>query len=108
MSPAIEEYVFKKMQILEKFIQDDSALCEVELAKSTKHHKAGDLFKAEANITFAGKQFYVLAEKEDIYAAIDLMRDEAERVIVSRRKRYIAKVRRGAKRIKDMFKRWQD
>lgn len=107
ISPVIEEYVFKKMNMLEKFLNaDDGTLCEVELAKNTKHHKAGDLYKAEANITFSGRQYYVVAEKDDIYSAIDEMKDEAERSIVSRRKKYIARARRGATKLKNMIKRF--
>ena len=101
----MEEYVVKKISSLEKFINaGDGVLYEVELAKSTKHHKAGDMYKAEANITYAGKQFYVVANREDIYSAIDEMRDEAERAIVSRRKKYMAIARHGSKKIKDMIK----
>lgn len=106
ISPVIEEYVFKKVSSLEKFINSkDGVLYEVELAKRTKPHKAGDLYRSELNITFDGKQFYVVSEGEDLYAAIDKMRDEAESSVVSRRKKYIAVARRGAKKVKDLIKR---
>jgi ribosomal subunit interface protein len=84
-SPAIEEFVFKKMRLLEKFIHNGDALCEVELAKKLKHRKSGDMYRAEADITFAGEQFYVAAEKDDIYSAIDEMRVKAERMIVRKK-----------------------
>ena len=93
------------MSLLEKFIPDSaSALCEVELAKITNHHKSGEIYKAEANITFTGEQFYVDVEKDDLYFAIDGMRDEAERIIISRRKKSKNAFRRGAKKIKDLIK----
>ena len=43
MTPAIEEYVTKKVSSLEKFFGEDKkeALCEVELGKTTMHHKSG-------------------------------------------------------------------
>ena len=43
ISHVIEEYVSKKISLLEKFLHsDDEALYEVELTKSTKHQNAGD------------------------------------------------------------------
>lgn len=105
VSPVVEDYVFKKLSLLEKFLNpDNGALYEVELAKITKNHKSGDIYKAEVNITCAGKQFFVSVEKDDLYAAIDEVKDEAERVIVSRRKKYMAMIRRGSKKIKDLIK----
>ena len=79
-------------------------MAEVELAKTTSHHKSGDIFKAEINITYMGRQFYVVAEKEDLYSAVDHARDEAEREIVSNRKKYLTTFRRGAGKIKNFIK----
>jgi putative sigma-54 modulation protein len=104
-SPAVEDYVSKKLSSLSKFLKgQNEVLVEVELAKTTSHHKSGDIYKAEANITYMGKQFYVVAEKEDLYAAVDQMRDEVERSIVSNRKKYITVFRRGAGKIKDLIR----
>ena len=105
MGPNVEDYVFKKMQSLEKFIKSGGEiLCEIELAKNTKHHKSVDLYKAEANISYEGKQIYVVAERDDLYASIDELRDEVERTIVSNRKRYLSVVRRGSKKFKDWLR----
>ncbi len=105
-SPAIEDYVFKKLSSLSKFLKDrDNTLVEIELAKTTGHHKSGEIFKAEANVSCEGRQFYVLAEKDDLYAAVDKMRDEVEREIVSSRKKYLTVFRHGSGRIKNLIKR---
>lgn len=106
VSPVVEEYVSKKMNSLEKFLNShDHILCEVELAKTTNHHKSGDdIYKAEVNIKSDGKQFFVAVEKDDLYAAIDEMKDEAERVIVSHKKKFITVFRRGAIKIKNAIK----
>lgn len=106
IGPEIEEYVSKKLSSLGKFLDHDGALCEVELGKTTMHHKSGEIYRAEVNISYKGKQFYVVSEKDDLYAAIDEMRDEAERVVVSRKKKYIRLFRRGASKIKNLIKRF--
>jgi ribosomal subunit interface protein len=108
-TPAIEEYVIKKILPLRKLIESEQTLlCEVEIGKSSGHHKSGDIFRAEVNIVMpGGVQVYAEAEESDLYAAIDVVRDEVERAIVSGKKKRGAMFRRGAQRIKSMLKRFQ-
>lgn len=106
LTPAIDEYVTKKISSLEKFL-DASAdlLCEVEIGKTTNHHKSGDIFKAEINIIRPGsKQVYARAEEAELYTAIDIVRDEAERVVVSQKNKSSTLFRRGSARIKNLIK----
>ena len=107
ITPAIDEYVTSKISSLEKFLnQKSEALCEIEIGRTTKHHKSGDIFRAEVNIIQPGsKQVFVVAEEADLYTAIDVVRDEAERAIVSRKNKYRTLFRRGAVRVKDILKR---
>jgi ribosome-associated translation inhibitor RaiA len=68
LTPAIDEYVSKKISSLQKFLDsknnpDSEILCMVELGRTTKHHKSGDIFRAEVNITVPGKkQIFAAAE----------------------------------------------
>lgn len=107
LTPAIDEYVSKKISSLEKFLDSSEVnLCEVEIGRTTKHHNTGDIFRAELNITSPGaKQIYVVAEEIDLYTAIDVVRDDAERAIVSKKNKYKTLFRRGASRVKDILKR---
>jgi len=106
MTPAIEDYTSKKVLSLSKFLHaGDNALCEVELGKTTNHHKSGDIFKAEINIVTPGKnQFYAMAEESDLYAAIDVVRDNIEREIISKKTKRETLFRRGAMRFKSILK----
>ena len=83
-TPAIEDYVIKKISSLEKFLdKEQQIICDVELGKTTQHHKSGDIFKTEVNILLPGNnQFYAVAEESDLYSAIDIVRDEIEREII--------------------------
>jgi len=47
----------------------------------------------------------VVAEESDLYAAIDVARDNAEEVIVSKKKKNNTLFRRGASKIKSLLKR---
>lgn len=107
ITPAIDEYVNKKISSLEKFLErkDEEVICEVEIGRTTKHN-SGDIFKAEVNIVVPGSnQIYSVAEEVDLYTAIDIVRDEAERAIVSQKSRRDTLFRRGASRIKNLIKR---
>jgi putative sigma-54 modulation protein len=107
ITPAIEEYVFKRLSSLEKFLdKEKEILCEVEIGKTTTHHKSGDIFKAEINVNEPGsKQIYASAEAGDLYSAIDIVRDDAEREILSQKNKYKTLLRRGSAQIKNLIKR---
>ncbi len=107
LTPAIEEYVTKKVSSLDKFLNSKGeTLCEVELGRTTNHHKSGEIFRAEVNIVQPGnQQVYAVAEEADLYAAIDIVRDETERAIVSRKNKYKTLWRKGAAQVKNILKR---
>lgn len=106
LTPAIHDYVTKRMSALEKFLDiKDVTLCEVEIGRTTNHHKTGDVYRAEVNIIQPGyKQIFAVTEEADLYSAIDLLRDDAERLIVSQKKKHDTLFRRGASQIKDIIK----
>ncbi len=83
-SSAIENYVQKKLETLKKFLENfnkESLMTEIELGRTTRHHQSGDIFRAEINLSVDGKLFRVESEQDDIYAAIDEVRDDLEREI---------------------------
>ncbi len=106
ITPAIDEYITKKISSLEKFLEvKEGAMCEVEIGRTTMHHKSGDIFKAEINLTQPGvKQVYVVAEEADLYTAIDVVKEEAEHAIISRKTKDTTLFRRGAVKIKNLLK----
>lgn len=110
LTPAIRDYVEKRMAHLEKFISKhgDNAQVQVEVGKTTHHHNKGDVFRAEMNVTLSGNsyQFRAEAETEDLYAAIDLAKDELERELISFKGKREAIYRRGAKTLKSLMKRF--
>ncbi len=106
LTPAIKEYVLKRVQSFEKFIPsgDESAKCEVDVGKTTHHHKQGDFFRAEINLHVAGKNLYAVSEKDDLYVAIDKVRDEIAQALTSHKDKKMTLFRKGALRVKNMLK----
>ena len=105
LTDAISEYVTKRLEKIDKLVQDDPTVkCDMELARTTAHHNKGDVFKAEIHIVGSGINVYSSIEKEDLYAAIDDVRDAVLRELTSTRKKNASKIRRGGAAIKNMMK----
>lgn len=109
LTPVIIEYTEKRLSTLSKFIKNDATVCTVELIKTSNHHKSGSIFKAEGSLSVEGQNIYAVSEKEDLYQAVDELRDELERILSSRKDKKITLYRKGAQKIKDMMKgiRWK-
>ncbi len=102
----IKDYLYKKLEHLEKFLdpQDESILCEVELGKISNHHNKGDVFITEINLHMAGKNLRAVSEMDDLFASIDLAKDEMVREIQTNKDKRISMVRRGGAKIKSILK----
>ncbi|OGJ08249.1 ribosomal subunit interface protein [Candidatus Nomurabacteria bacterium RIFCSPLOWO2_02_FULL_44_12] len=109
LTSAIHEYVIKRVTNLEKLLSSieergGRASVNFEIAKSTKHHKAGDVFHADCLINLDGEEFYASADEEDLYAAIDAVKDTLYREINKYKDRRKTLLHRGARSIKKMLK----
>jgi ribosomal subunit interface protein len=105
LTDAISEYVYKKISSVGKYLKNkDGVSTQVEVGKTTKHHKSGDVFRAEVRITGAGNDLYAVSEADDLYTAVDLVEGEVSRKIIDTKSRHIRLLRRGQRAIKDMLK----
>lgn len=103
---AIREYALEKMRTLEKFVSKDdtTAKLSLELSKTTNHHTHGAFFQAEAQIRIRGKSTTLRTTQEDLYKAIDILKDMLTRELSQHKDKELSIVRRGAHRVKAMFK----
>ena len=104
LTPAIEEYVNKKLASLDKFSGGTEINAYVEVGKITKHHKNGELYKAEFNLEIAGQKFFTESEKEDLYSAIDDAKEEIVKRIINKKDKKQTLFKRGASSVKKMMK----
>lgn len=106
LTPAIRDYLEKRLQALEKFIRakEGSSMMQVEVGKTTNHHKNGDVYKAELNLNAGGRVFNAISEKEDLFGAIDDVKEEMERQLIESKDREDTLFRRGARSVKKMLK----
>lgn len=105
LTEAIRNYTEKKISSVEKYLKNASTVAvQVEVGKTTKHHKSGEVFRAEVRMNGAGLNLYATKESEDLYAAIDLVEDEISRKIISTKGRHIRMLRQGQRAIKYISK----
>lgn len=106
ITPAIEDYLEKRLSAFDKFSHSDkdSARYDVEVGKTTNHHRSGDVFRAEINLHMDGQNFFAVSEKDDLYAAIDEVKDQIVQQITSHKDKSTTLYRRGAARIKNILK----
>jgi ribosomal subunit interface protein len=108
LTPSITDYVERKLvQPIAKFIDanDTSVMADVEVEKTTRHHHTSDEnFRAEINLRIGKLNLRAEAENQDLFAAIDEVKDEIIRELTSSRKRQFKLLKRGGQKIKDMIR----
>lgn len=105
LTEAISDYLSEKLKSLQKFIKSEmEGIARVEVGKTTNHHNKGDIFRAEINLEFGDKKFRAVVESDDLYKAIDQMKDDVVREVTRANKKRIHLLKRGHQRIKDVLK----
>ena len=101
----MKEYLEKKLMSLDKIVDfsSENVMVQAELGKTTKHHRSGDFFRAEVNLNVAGKSYRAVSEKDDLYAAIDDVKDELTREVKTDKDKHQTKLREGSQKIKSML-----
>ena len=104
------EYLDKKLvRMVNKFLikparrqggDDEPITLELEVGKTTKHHKTGPYFRAEANLSVGKTLLRAEAMGENLNKAIDLLEEELEREIKKFKERKRALMLKGARQLK--------
>ncbi|MDQ5922318.1 MAG: putative sigma-54 modulation protein [Patescibacteria group bacterium] len=109
LTEAIHDYVEKKVTNLGKLLskmeeEGSDVLVNFEVGKSTNHHKSGEFFHTDCSINIKGKKFYASSDKEDLYEAIDDVKDSLFGEISQNKDKSLTLFHKGARKIKDMIK----
>lgn len=109
LTEAIKDYVLKRVTNLGKLLSNmeergGEIKVNFEVGKSTNHHKGGLVFHADCLIKIDGKEFYGSADKEDLYEAVDSVKDSLYYEINKNKDRKQTLFKRGAASVKRMMK----
>lgn len=86
LTPSIKEYIETKIGSLDHFLtrfEDQSDIkTEIEIARTTNHHRHGDVFYAEANLHVPRKILRAEHSDADIHTAIDIIKNKLHQEII--------------------------
>ncbi len=85
ITPAISEYIEIKLGSLSRFLKKFESQSEIkifiEIARTTRHHKSGNVFYAEVNLHLPKKTLRAEHSDWDIRVAIDKAKDKLQQEI---------------------------
>lgn len=99
LTDAIKSRVESQAKTLEKLTKDFEPVAElrVEVGKSTKHHMKGPFFRAEFQLNVPGSELRAETQKEDLYHAIVVARDQVRRQLKDYKDKLKDKKERGTR-----------
>lgn len=105
ITPSIKTYLEEKLNSLDKFLPlDESISADAELAKTTKHHQKGDVFRAEVNLNVPGRLIRAVSEEWDLRIAIDAVKDNLQREIKAKKEKNISLYKKGGRLFKKILR----
>lgn len=108
ITPAIRSYIEEKIGGLQRFFNNviDG---RVEIEKNT-HHQKGYVFNVLVNLVVPNELIRATDVQENLYAAIDVVKEEIERQLLEKKGKYEAKIRQAKKsrrNLKSIFFFWR-
>ena len=106
LTPAIKEYVVTRINSLEKLVdqKDTSINTDIEVGKTSNHHKSGDIFRAEINLYIGGKNFRSESVNKDLYSSIDEAKEDLSRILNNFKDKSFYKKKRGGALLKRLLR----
>lgn len=74
LTDAIRLYAEEKFQTLTRYFNNIQKV-DIDVGMRTHHHKQGKIYYAEVNVSVPGKLVRVERDAEDLYKAVDKVRD---------------------------------
>ena len=74
LTGAIKDYAEEKIGSLVKFF-DNIQSADIDVGMNSHHHQKGKVYYAEVNLSVPGRLVRVVKEAEDLYKAIDKVKD---------------------------------
>ena len=98
LTPSLKMYIGRKMEVIARLLKrfDASGQPELwlEVARTTRHHRRGEVFRAEASLRLPGKILRVEHEDVDVRAAVDELQVKLRLEVGKYKTRKVDRVRR--------------
>ena len=81
LTSAIDSYAREKFNMLEKYYDSIQEIhCELEM--DSHKHNQGKIYTCKGHLFVPGKDFYVEKQEEDLYKAVDKVKDHLQQMLV--------------------------
>jgi ribosomal subunit interface protein len=103
LTPALNARIDKacaRLEKLSKVFDPETLYCGIEVARTTRHHAHGKVFKAEITLSIGGAKLRASEKEETIVRALKLTEEEIRRELVRYKDKRKTKARRDAARLK--------
>lgn len=103
LTDAIAAAINEKLGTLDKYLASVGTpkMLRVNVGKTSQHHNKGEVFKAEGELTIPGHYIHAEIVAEELYAAIDMLKDDLKNRIHKTVKTAIDLHRDGAREAKE-------
>ena len=110
LTPSLRAYIESKLvrpteKLVSKSDAKENLLLEIEVGRTTKHHRKGMVWWAEANLKIGKRLLRAEQSGEDPREVIDLVEEELKREIVTYKGKSQTKEIRGARKLKRLMRR---
>lgn len=105
LTEAIKNYTEEKFSNVEKYINDNNSILNIEIGKTSLHHKHGNVYEVKAHLVFGSRKLHIENVNEDVYASIDEAKDKLVDEIAESGDRERSVVRKIARKFKNIIKR---
>lgn len=102
LTQEIKDYANEKIGSIEKFLENIINI-DVDLIRTTQHHKQGQIFKASVNINVPGNPIHGEFSAETVFAAIDGLVDEITREAKKMKGKKKTKQMKGLRKLKKIM-----
>ena len=97
LTPSLGVYIENKLsnlsKLIKRFDKEGAAELWLDISRTTRHHRKGGVFRAEADLRLPKKILRAQKEAGDIRAAIDVVKDML-RLEIDKYKTRLGKIRR--------------
>jgi ribosome-associated translation inhibitor RaiA len=108
LTPDVSSQVHEKLSVIEKYLSvegDKQVLAEVEIGLISKHHKKGDVYRGEINVSSGGNLYRAVAKRTSVSEVVDELKDEIGKVIKRKTTKRDSLFKKGGRLFKKMLRR---
>jgi ribosomal subunit interface protein len=99
-----EEYCYKKLERISKYLKNKDVDISVILIKTTNHHKKGEIYKSEIIVKHNGKEYHSSKEDVDIKKSFSKSLAIMDKELHSHETKKMTLFKKGAQQIKNLLK----